>query len=191
MNSPIGCVRPASHRHVPRWPGLRRRWARAESRGRLLWAPTTRAASGPTTVPRGRCKSGRFAAYASRTFVRRGLAASRTRSPSTPGLHASAELRARLGIHSDVRRTSRQATSNPRLPDHSYCTPHGRQRYGGAKRQELRAALVAFITISICDDRTRAVMGDKAKKASARELRTSSSAVEDMLTPLRFIEFAT
>jgi hypothetical protein len=28
---------------------------------------------------------------------------------------------------------------------HSYRTPHGRQRYGGAKHQELHAALVAFI----------------------------------------------
>jgi len=54
-----------------------------------------------------------------------------------------------------------------RSPGYSYCTPRGRQRYGGAKRQELRAALVAFITISKCDDRPRAVMGDKAEEVRA------------------------
>ena len=57
-----------------------------------------------------------------------------------------------------------------RSPGYSYCTPRGRQRFGGAKCQELRAALVAlvaFITISKCDDRPRAVMGDKAEEVRA------------------------
>jgi hypothetical protein len=54
-----------------------------------------------------------------------------------------------------------------RSPGSSYCTLRGRQRYGGAKRQELRAALVAFVTIGKCDDRTRAVMGDKAEEVRA------------------------
>ncbi|MEA3119658.1 MAG: hypothetical protein QOI13_2928 [Paraburkholderia sp.] len=63
-------------------------------------------------------------------------------------------------------------------PGPSYGTPHGRQRYGRAKRQELRAALVAFVTIGKCDDRTRAVMGDKAEevRADCRNLRGLRSA---------------
>jgi hypothetical protein len=45
------------------------------------------------------------------------------------------------------RSTSRYAAHNSRSPRHSSSTPHDRQRYGGAQRQELGAAPVAFITI--------------------------------------------
>jgi hypothetical protein len=45
--------------------------------------------------------------------------------------------------------------------------PHGRQRYGGAKRQKLGAALVAFITIGKCDDGARTVVTDEAKNIRA------------------------
>jgi hypothetical protein len=49
----------------------------------------------------------------------------------------------------------------------SCCTSHSRQRYGGAKGEELGAAFVALIAIGECDDLARAVMGDEAEEVRA------------------------
>ena len=147
--------------NVRDFPILRRRSGRTASSARIEVSAINlnrRGSHGPACCGRHRPRKDVFVHPASHVS----FCFHKSRYELPPNSHSASSIAA---VRS--RSTSLRVARNSTSPSHSHCTPHGGQRYCCAKRQELGAALVAFIAIGKCNDRARAVMSDEAKDVRA------------------------